>query len=313
MGVLRAPFTRFEYSEHFWRARRVLLKIPHTIMSSISLPIFGQGSQPAEVDGVALEYLPMPQEMTTYSMPQVSADLNALDLAQAKSILLKLQQDLAAFPSISAAIELTQLDAGNRRFIDELLGEGEVSVICSGEQDTRIQESVLAGVWRLQRLNARRQIADDALEVGIIPQQLAQSAANGTAAQIDTSWTELPPGVMNAPPLLTELNAKIADYRPGGEAHTINLSLLPQTEQDLEFLAQRLGGGTVTILSRGYGNCRITATGTRFVWWVQYFNSDDTLILNTLEVSDVPSVACASPEDIADSCERLQEILKVYL
>jgi hydrogenase-1 operon protein HyaF len=37
------------------------------------------------------------------------------------------------------------------------------------------------------------------------------------------------------------------------------------------------------------------------------------LILNTLEVSDMPSVACASPEDIADSCERLQEILKVYL
>jgi hydrogenase-1 operon protein HyaF len=282
-------------------------------MTSISLPIFGQGSQPAEEDGIALEYLQMPQEMTTYSMPQISTDLNAEDLAQAKIILLKLQQNLAAFPSVSEPIELTQLDAGNRRFIDELLGEGEVSVICSGEQNIRIQESVLAGVWRLQKLNAQRQIIDDTLEVGIIPQQLSQSAFNGTAAQIDTNWTELPPGVMNAPPLLAELNAKIAEYRPGGEAHTINLSLLPQTEQDLEFLAQRLGGGSVTILSRGYGNCRITTTGTTFVWWVRYFNSEDTLILNTLEVSDVPSVACASPEDIVDSCERLQEILKVYL
>jgi len=282
-------------------------------MTSISLPIFGQGSQPAEEDGVALEYLQMPQEMTTYAMPQISTDLNAQDLAQAKIILLKLQRNLAAFPSISAPIELTQLDAGNRRFIDELLGEGEVSVICSGEQNIRIQESVLAGVWRLQQLNVQRQIVDDALEVGIIPQQLSQLAFNGTATQIDTGWTELPSGVMNASPLLAELNAKIAEYRPGGEAHTINLSLLPQTEQDLEFLAKRLGGGSVTILSRGYGNCRITATGTQHVWWVQYFNSEDTLILNTLEVSDVPSVACASPEDIADSCERLQEILKVYL
>ncbi|MCX7093424.1 MAG: hydrogenase expression/formation protein [Methylobacter sp.] len=282
-------------------------------MTSISLPIFGQGSQPAEADGAALEYLQMPQEMTTYSMPQISTDLNGLDLAQAKNVLQQLQQNLAAFPSIFAPIKLTQLDAGNRRFVDELLGEGEVSVICSGAQSTRIQESVLAGVWRLQKLNAGRQIVDDALEVGIIPQQLSLSAFNGTATQIDTRWTELPPGVMNAPPLLAELNAKIADYRPGGEAHTINLSLLPQTEQDLAFLAQRLGDGTVTILSRGYGNCRITATGTRYVWWVQYFNSEDTLILNTLEVSDVPSVACASPEDIADSCERLEEILKVYL
>jgi hydrogenase-1 operon protein HyaF len=282
-------------------------------MTSISLPIFGQGSQPAEQDGVALEYLQMPQEMATYVMPQISADLNALDLAQAKIILLKLQQNLAAFPSVSGPIELTQMEAGNRQFIDELLGEGEVSVICSGEQSIRIQESVLAGVWRLQKLNAQRQIINDALEVGIIPQQLSKSAFNGMATQIDTSWAELPLGVMNAPPLLAELNAKIAEYRPGSEAHTINLSLLPQTEQDLEFLAQRLGGGSVTILSRGYGNCRITATGTAFVWWVQYFNSEDTLILNTLEVSDVPSVACASPEDIADSYERLQEILKVYL
>lgn len=281
-------------------------------MTSISLPIFGQGSQPAEQDGVALEYLQMPQEMATYTMPQISVDLNAQDLAQAKSVLQQLQQNLAVFPLISAPIELMQLDAGNRRFIDELIGEGEVSVICSGERNIRIQESVLAGVWRLQTLNAR-QIVDDALEVGIIPKQLSQSTFNGTAAQIDTHWTELPPGVMNAPPLLSELNAKIAEYRPGGEAHTINLSLLPQTEQDLEFLAQRLGGGSVTILSRGYGNCRITATGTRFVWWVQYFNSEDTLILNTLEVSDVPSVACASPEDITDSRERLQEMLKVYL
>lgn len=282
-------------------------------MTSISLPIFGQGSQPAEQDGVALEYLQMPQEMTTYTMPQISADLNAQDLTQAKSILQQLQQNLAVFPSVSAPIELTQLDAGNRRFIDELLGEGEVSVICYGEQNIRIQESVLAGVWRLQKLNAQRQIINDTLEVGLIPQQLSQSAFNGTVAQIDTHWTAVPSDVMNAPPLLTELNAKTAGYRPGGEAHTINLSLLPQTEQDLEFLAQRLGGGSVTILSRGYGNCRITATGTAFVWWVQYFNSEDTLILNTLEVSDVPSVARASPEDIVDSHERLQEILKVYL
>ncbi len=282
-------------------------------MSSISLPIFGQGSQPAEEDGIELEYLQMPQEMFTYTMPQISTDLNGLDLAQAKSVLQQLQLNLAEFPRICAAIELTQLDAGNRRFIDELIGEGEVSVIYSGVQSIRIQESVLAGVWRLQKLNAQKQIIEDTLEVGIIPQQLTQLAFNNTSQQIDTHWTALPTGVMNAPPLLAELNAKIANYRPGGEVHTINLSLLPQTEQDLAFLAQRLGNGSVTILSRGYGNCRITATATQYVWWVQFFNSEDTLILNTLEVCDIPSVACASPEDIDDSLGRLQEILKVYL
>jgi hydrogenase-1 operon protein HyaF len=281
-------------------------------MTSIPLPIFGQGSQPAEEDGVELDYLAMPEEMTTYRMPQISSDLNAADSAQARTVLQQLEGDLAAYPATSATIDLIALDQTNRRFVDELLGEGEVSMICRGTPTLQIQESVLAGVWRLQQLVGKRIVAD-ALDVGIIPHQVAQAAFADAAERIATDMSALPDGVMNAPPLLAELNAHIADYRPGMEAHTINLSLLPQTEQDLAFLEQTLGRGAVTILSRGYGNCRITATGTRFVWWVQYFNSQDTLILNTLEVCDVPIVACASAEDIADSLQRLQEILKVYL
>lgn len=282
-------------------------------MTSISLPIIGQGSQPLEEDGVALDYLPMPEEMLTYRMPQLSLDLNTAALAQAKAVALQLKHLLAAYPALSSAIDLTELDSVNRRFIDELLGEGEVSMICSGVQELRVQESVLAGVWRVQALNAEKQIIADQLEVGIVSQRITQAAFSGAAARIDTDLSDLPDGVMNAPPLLAELNAKIADYRPGSEAHVINLSLLPQTEQDLALLEQRLGKGPVTILSRGYGNCRISATATRYVWWVQYFNSQDTLILNTLEVSEVPSVACASAEDIADSDQRLQEILALYL
>ena len=72
--------------------------------------------------------------MAIYRMPQVSVDLNAPDLAQAKSVLQQLEQDLAAYPAASKA---NRFDAiwmqVNRRFIDELLGEGEVSIICSGE------------------------------------------------------------------------------------------------------------------------------------------------------------------------------------
>lgn len=281
-------------------------------MNSIYLPIIGQGSQPPEQDGVELDYLPMPEEMAIYRMPQVSVDLNSADLASAKRVLQSVEHDLLTYPAPAKANDLTGLDTVNRQFIDEVLGEGEVSIISSGKNSFRIQESVLAGVWRLQQLNEQHQVINDSLEIGIIPALLIQAAFTDAASQIDTHWTTLPEGGMNAPPLLAELNAKIASYQAGAEAHSINLSLLPQTEQDLVFLEQRLGQGTVTILSRGYGNCRITATGTQNVWWVQYFNSQDALILNTLEVSAVPEVACASPEDIADSAQRLQEILKVY-
>ena len=38
----------------------------------------------------------------------------------------------------------------------------------------------------------------------------------------------------------------------------------------------------------------------------------DTLVLNTLEVSDIPEVVCAAPEDLRDSAERLNDILAPY-
>ena len=84
------------------------------------------------------------------------------------------------------------------------------------------------------------------------------------------------------------------------------------TEQDLGYLHDKLGAGGTIILSRGYGNCRISSTGTRNVWWVQYFNSQDAIILNSIEVVDMPEVVHAAQEDIDDSAERLAEILDVY-
>ena len=118
--------------------------------------------------------------------------------------------------------------------------------------------------------------------------------------------------VYNAPALVTEMDDKLAAWRPGTEAHVINLSLLPLSDEDVSYLDARLGPGSVTILSRGYGNCRISSTGTRNGWYVRYFNSREAVILNTIEITDIPSVACAAPEDLADSAQRLGEILGVY-
>ncbi len=45
------------------------------------------------------------------------------------------------------------------------------------------------------------------------------------------------------------------------------------------------------------------------MWWVQYFNSMDTLILNTIEVVDMPEVVLAADEDYTDTIERLGEYI----
>ncbi len=282
-------------------------------MTTIELPIIGQGSQPAEEDGAALEYMQMPQQMSTYAMPEIAADLSDKTMQPAKEQLYRLLEQLSAPLSraVPEPIELTHLDRENLSMVNQVIGEGEVSIVYHGSRQLRIQESILVGVWRLQTLNSGQQVINEVLEVGAIPALVAQQTFSDAANQITLDEAAIPAGVMNAPSLISELNAKITNRQPSAESHVINLSLLPHAEQDLQLLDRCLGGGSVTILSRGYGNCRITSTAVRNVWWVQYFNSQDTLILNTLEVTEVPAVACAAAEDLEDSRERLQEILKI--
>jgi hydrogenase-1 operon protein HyaF len=62
-------------------------------------------------------------------------------------------------------------------------------------------------------------------------------------------------------------------------------------------------------MSRGFGNCRITSTLARDVWRVQYFNSMNTLILDTIEIVAMPEVALAAEEDLADSRVRLADLV----
>jgi hydrogenase-1 operon protein HyaF len=97
--------------------------------------------------------------------------------------------------------------------------------------------------------------------------------------------------------------------KAGAPPHVLNLTLFPMTPDDHQVLERALPVGNVAIISRGFGNCRVTSTATRDIWRVQYFNSMNTLILNTIEVVDVPEVALAADEDLDDSRTRLAELI----
>ncbi len=55
-------------------------------MNSIYLPIIGQGSQPQEEDGAELAFMPLPNTMTTYVMPQLPPDLDVKAMTRAKAL-----------------------------------------------------------------------------------------------------------------------------------------------------------------------------------------------------------------------------------
>lgn len=275
-------------------------------MSNFVMPPvgFGPGSQPLGDEDKELEYMQMPQDMRTYS-PRVPDVKEGADVSAALALMAEVGHACheIALRGGSKAFDLTGLDAANLALVAETMGEGEVSVKVWGLPALAAQESVFAGVWRVKGDGV------DRIEVASVPQASRARAfvprKPGAGSQARKGM-----GVVNGPAIAVELEEKSGLYAAEHEMHVVNLTLLPHTEQDLEWLDGALGQGSVMLLSRGYGNCRVTATALPHVWRVQFYNSMDTLILDTFEVTDMPEVVLAAKEDLMDSGERIHEVLE---
>jgi hydrogenase-1 operon protein HyaF len=280
-------------------------------MKDFPIPVVavGPGSQPEEED---LLYMPLPSSMMTFALPVLQDEADPALMAAACRVVEDLRDRMSATPLGSAAIpviELQDMDTDVVRLLNQTMGEGEVSISVRGTSAYRIQETVFASVWRLHEFATDGRLTRDAIMACAIPPMVTQWAH--VDVSLDCPIPGKTPGIMNALSVLSEVVGKAKAFKAGDAAHVVNLTLLPMSPEDMECLTRTLSAGAVTILSRGYGNCRITSTRLPNVWWVQYFNSMDTLILNTIEVSEVPEVAQASVEDYEDSIERLGEWLQV--
>lgn len=274
------------------------------MVSPFTLPPtgFGPGSQP-DPDG-ELQYLPMPSGMRTYSPHIPDAD-DIAALAETLAMLAEMAVacEVAAQGGPAASFDLGALSPAARKVMADALGQGEVSMKIRGLPAVMVQESVFAGVWMLLAAGM------DVVEVAPVP-TLSLSRAHLPHTPAVGVLAKRVPGLANAPALLAELVDKSLSRRTGEIAHVVNLSLLPHTPEDLVWLSEALGEGAVTILSRGYGNCRVTSCAQAHVWKVQFFNSMDTLILDTYEVCEMPEVALAAAEDLADSAIRIRDVIE---
>jgi hydrogenase-1 operon protein HyaF len=279
-------------------------------MKAFDIPIraIGPGSQPD--DGAELQFMDMPTEIHRFGMPQVPEDAEGRDMAEARAVVEDAIAALAHWhPDESACpcIDVTRLASGTLAVLNEVLGEGEVSIRVAQPSALRMQETLFAGVWRVLQLDLRGIIEHDTIEICAIPQLAIQSARRAARLRLP-AVTTLPDGLMNAPSLLAEIEYQSQAWRVGAPAHVVNLSLLPLSPADHRYLEKMLPVGPVAIMSRGFGNCRITSTALANVWRVQYFNNMQTLILNTIEIVDIPEVALAAPDDLADSAVRMREL-----
>ena len=277
-------------------------------MKPFPIPVVpvGPGTQTDE----SPEYLAMPSGMNTFRAPRLPETMSDADLTRAADILDHLLADMRARPlgaAQPAVVDLAGEPRGVRDLLTESLGFGEVSAFTLAPTRIRVQETAFAALWRVLEEGADGRIVADRLEASPVPAELYAAMRATTLPALTPP--PLTAGMMNGEALLAEVQQQSARHVSGQAAHVINLTLLPVSEADLDYLYGALGHRDVSMLSRGYGNCRVTSTRLANVWWVQYFNSMDTLILNTIEVVDMPEVVLAAAEDYADTIERLGEYI----
>lgn len=213
-------------------------------------------------------------------------------------------------------LQVDTLSDNDRKCLFDALGQGEVSVMLSGASDegeAQIIETVLPGAWIGRATDAAGEIAAEWVEVGDAPRALRELALKRPRQDLPVEMLTAPRGAMNVMSVLAEIRERSLAWQPGDPNHVINFTLFPMTPEDSAYLSKVLGECGVTVASGGYGTARVIQTGLRHVWAVQYLNGLGAVILDTLEIGDLPDAVVASPEDFADSAERLTDMLEAYV
>ena len=158
---------------------------------------------------------------------------------------------------------LANLNDLESKLVTDVLGEGEVAGVVALPDGSlaQIQESVLAGIWRVR---LETDATSEYIEIGTIPEIVRRAAADLTSADFEIG--QVPEGAMNVLPVLAEIRERAQAWRPGIRSQIINFTLLPMSPVDMSFLQDTIRNGPIQLVSRGYGTCRVLSTGIRNVW-----------------------------------------------
>jgi hydrogenase-1 operon protein HyaF len=110
----------------------------------------------------------------------------------------------------------------------------------------------------------------------------------------------------NAPPLLRELAEQVRRLLDSGETSAIDLSALPLTPADLDWLREKLGQGEIAVTLQANGESTLDETGCPGVWWVTHRNEQGAVTSQFIEVAFVPELVKAHPQDVAIGEEYLE-------
>ncbi len=108
--------------------------------------------------------------------------------------------------------------------------------------------------------------------------------------------------------MLQEVLRRAQKTRAEGPVHVVNLTLAALGPAELQALDQRLGNGPVSGVCLGFSTTRFASTAVQNVWRVRYYDQAERLILDTLEIVQIPEAIAAQRDEIRRSVTRLLEL-----
>ncbi|QDQ42556.1 hydrogenase expression/formation C-terminal domain-containing protein [Methylacidiphilum kamchatkense] len=189
--------------------------------------------------------------------------------------------------------------------VANFLSVGEVEITIDKPLPLFIFETQILGLWAICLSNRLQW-----LEVGQLPSALLETQRSLPSIP-RFSLKELglsSGGLMNSPYLLVEISRLATEYVIEEKPQVIQLSLLPLSLKDKEFLKLTLGLGKTLIRVKGYGDCLIKNCQYKNIWWIEHFNSEGKSLLQAIEIDEVPAIVMAAKEDLDESLLRIKKL-----
>ena len=112
----------------------------------------------------------------------------------------------------------------------------------------------------------------------------------------------------NTDAILHEILALLEAFVATGQTGAIDLHSLPLTVADYEVLRTTLGDGEVHAHINVIGKTEVRETLYPGVWWLTYYNMEEDIVADLLEVTTIPEILKSPAEDVREGLACLRDL-----
>lgn len=113
----------------------------------------------------------------------------------------------------------------------------------------------------------------------------------------------------NAVAVLREVAARLETLAKEGTSGIIDLAAMPLSPADKQWLADKLGPGEVEIKLELDGPSEVRETRYAGVWWLLHHNPQGAVTGEFIEITRIPDLILAHPDDIISGSESLNFLI----